>query len=453
MPPDAISPARRAAYSYLTEQASRFPELGLHEPETAGMEPRDAALAHAIVDAVIRRWLTIEAVLGNFLKRPMREAPAATQAALLAGAAQMLFLDRVPVHAAIHESVEFVKVRASKTAGLVNAVLRALDRVTLPQRDMETPPPEAERAAIPLGDGRYLRFREPLLSPDAVGRLAEITSTPFPLVRRWAAEFGLETARVLSVHSLVEPPVVLNTAHANAVIEPALVSPHANRGFSVWAGDGGALRTLLARRNDIWVQDAASARAVQVAKSAAGAASPAAAPKLILDLCAGQGTKTRQLAAEFPEAKIIATDTDDRRREVLRRTFEGHPRVRVLPPREVRTQAPGGAAMALLDVPCTNSGVLPRRPEAKYRWTPSQLERLVGIQREVLTTAAKMVTPGGMVVYSTCSIDREENEVQARWAGSQGLRLVSEERTMPAGLPGGQASAYHDASYVAVLRR
>ncbi len=449
MPQAVISPARSAVSAHLTEQVPRFPELALHEPDTSGLDPRDAALAHAINGAVVRRWLTLEAVFRFFLRRPFRESHPATQAALLAGAAQLLFLDRIPAHAAIHESVEYVKDHAPKTATLVNAVLRSITRLMLPADTTPWNELAEDRASLPQADGRRIRFREAVLPVDPIERLADVTSTPTPLVRRWAAEFGADRARELALHSLVIPPTVLNLRYAPAGFAGGntQITPHAIDGFGVWNPEGADLRTTLSKRDNIWVQDPASAQAVRIARGHVRGGRDA----LILDLCAGQGTKTRQLAAEFPDARILATDTDDRRRAVLRATFAANPRVRVATPSEVGGIAAGKAAVILLDVPCSNSGVLPRRPEAKYRWTPAQLMRLTSTQREILDAAIPMLGLGGALVYSTCSIDREENEDQARRAEALGLTPVTAERTMPAGQPGDPPTAYHDASFVAVL--
>src|SRR5690606_35613410 len=101
--------ARDCVMRRLAAQAARFPTLDITPLDSAGLDGREQALAHAIYDAALRRWLTLEAVLNSFLKRPLRAAEPAAQAALLAGAAQILLLDRIPEHAAIDESVRWVK--------------------------------------------------------------------------------------------------------------------------------------------------------------------------------------------------------------------------------------------------------------------------------------------------------------------------------------------------------
>lgn len=433
---------------YLRSQANRFPDLDLDGPVTEGLSPRDAALAHTICDVVARRWLTLRALLQSFLKHPFDEAPTPTRAALLAGAAQVLLLDRIPDHAAISESVEYTKVRAPKTAGLVNAVLRGVTRALLPETAAGAWALD-QRNAIPLHDGSRVLFARPLLSEDATTRLADATGCPAGVVAGWATQFGEAAARDLALHTLVHPPIILNTAHATSPL-PAGCVPHEKRGCHVYAGDGAGLRSLLTATSSVWVQDAASTSAVALAKASTPSLADGSA---IVDLCAGQGTKTRQLAATFPLQRIIATDTDARRLSVLRETFTGHARVRVVAANALEAEVAGNASLVLLDVPCSNSGVLPRRPEARYRLGSAQMARLVQTQREILTRGAAFLAPGGTLVYSTCSIDHEENEEQAAWAASLGLVKHAEERTMPQGVPGGPPSAYHDGAYAAVLRR
>src|SRR5690606_28607210 len=127
---------------------------------------------------------------------------------------------------------------------------------------------------------------------------------------------------------------------------------HRSPAHRVYAGPRERLERLLAARPDIWAQDPASSGAVE---SAAGLE-----PGLVVDACAGRGTKTRQLAAMFPAARVIATDTDAQRFAELRRVFEGSERVEVVPPRRLREVVDGGADLVLLDVPCSNTGVLSR---------------------------------------------------------------------------------------------
>jgi 16S rRNA (cytosine967-C5)-methyltransferase len=200
------------------------------------------------------------------------------------------------------------------------------------------------------------------------------------------------------------------------------------------------------------VQDAASSA------SLAGVSDLKIGSGVIIDACAGQGTKTRQLAAIFPSATIVATDTDGRRYETLRATFAAHPRVKVVSADKLREQFVRQADLVVLDVPCSNTGVLARRPEAKYRFSPESLQSLVDLQRQIIADSIPLLRDGtdgprrGMILYTTCSLEPVENEEQSRWAEKwHRLRIERESRQAPSGGPGGPAASYADGSYAALL--
>jgi 16S rRNA (cytosine967-C5)-methyltransferase len=215
----------------------------------------------------------------------------------------------------------------------------------------------------------------------------------------------------------------------------------------VFTGTHERLAALLREFRGARVQDPAAAAPVQ----ATAALSPP--PVIIIDACAGRGTKTSQLAALHPQAQIVATDIDPARLEVLSRTFAGHPRVAVVKPGDL---APfiGRADLLLLDVPCTNTGVLARRLEAKYRFTRQALARLVERQRQIAADHLALLKPDGRVLYATCSLEPAENEQQAQWLTRWHPMMVEARGfTQPAGLPGEAPSRYHDGGFFALLRR
>lgn len=443
--------ARDCALRWLAMQAARFPTLDIAPLDAAGLPAREQALAHAIADAVLERWLSLEAVLNAFLKRPLRAAEPASQAALLGGAAQLLLLDRIPEHAAIDESVRWVKRAARPSAGgLVNGVLRNLGRAL--ERDSAGAIARRESFAwrpdeLPLGAGA-IGFNRALLPEEEVARTsAQVSLSPW-LVRRWLAE-DPRRARARMLHTLADAPITLNVAHAAALPQGTHIQAHAAPGSAIFTGSRAELTGLLAEHPDIWVQDAASAAPIAQFQ-------PARPPRLIADVCAGSGTKTRQLAARFPEAEIIASDPDSARSAALGRIFAGAARVRVMAPDEARAAALGRADLVLLDVPCTNTGVLGRRPEARYRAGQSQLERLCGIQRQIIADAIPLLAPasrgGGVILYATCSLEPEENERQAAWVRQWHRCSVAPVVSVePAGLPGEAAAGYRDGAYAVAL--
>lgn len=488
--PLRVTPARQVAYRTVAHQIKRFPDLDLCGVDTARLEPRDAALAHAIYDTVLRRWLTLQHVVEGFLEREWKLIDPRVRAALLCGAAQILLMDRLPSHAVVADSVEWVKAQAGPRAGgMVNAVLRRVDELLLRGGPEPEPEPDAEpvdhdeamaasfkpgpppappadergrrerwtdrRDELPLADGGAVALRAPVLPADADRRLAIATSHPLELIRSWLKSIDRREVRRLALHGLTTPATVLNTAHAAAPLPDELV-PHAAPGHHLWTGSHEALAELLRSRDDIWVQDPASSLAVQSVADLK--------PSVVFDMCAGLGTKTRQLAAAFPEAKIFASDKDRGRFEKLRGLFEGHPRVTVLPwPKQGASgftlEHAGAVDMVLLDVPCSNTGVLARRVEARYRFDARRTEELTAIQRQLIADSIPLLRrgagsmPGGsVIVYSTCSLDPSENEEQARWAARwHGLEVARERRRMPEGEAGSGPERYSDGSYAVVL--
>ncbi|MEC8101660.1 MAG: hypothetical protein VX109_05225, partial [Planctomycetota bacterium] len=188
------------------------------------------------------------------------------------------------------------------------------------------------------------------------------------------------------------------------------------------------------------IQDVGSARAVDFALDLE--------PSTILDPCAGGGTKTDQMRRRFPNAHITAWDPDQERQDRLRRRFSEDESV------TVTSRAPDGTYdLVLLDVPCSNSGVLARRPMARHRFGPRALADLEQLQEEILHNWRPAVTPRGHLLWSTCSLEPEENEqFLERRASSLQLEVVRRERTLPAGLPGEPNTVYRDGGTVTLLR-
>lgn len=386
------------------------------------------------------RWATIESLASRFASRPIASLDAPVRAAIVGGGAQLLFLDRVPDHAAIHATVEWAKRRAAKASGLVNALLRRLSEI---RTEHSREAWRHERDALPLADGTALVLREALLPEPMDRRLAAACSLPVGVVRGWIERFGEDEASRLARHALVRPPTVLNVAHATVPVDDSV--PHDEVGSAVWTGGPGELGGFLETRQDVWVQDASSSATLALAGGIR--------PRSVVDLCAGLGTKTRQIERLFPEARVIAADVDDARLRELRSRYEGSERVTVCHADEAgATVGSEGAELVLLDVPCTNSGVLPRRPEARYRLGSRQAERLAEIQDGIVARGASLLAPGGKLLYATCSIEHEENEARVESAvGRYGLRLERAAPRSPRGLPGDPPMRYADGAFAALL--
>ncbi len=471
---------------HLADQAAKFPRLELAPFEAPSADPRDQALAHAIVDAATRRWLTLRFLIQMRLTQPFEDLEPPMRAAMLGGAAQILLLDRVPAYAAINHAVEWAKRRIRRGAGgMVNAVLRRLAELVTPPGPALHPQAvggdgrggqEVDRAAeaatgraallrphwslardeLPLESGGALAMLHPVLPDDPLERLSIAASVPAQLLESWSRAFGADEARRLAQHSLTHPPTVLRFAGGSPPpglpLRPEQLTPHERRGFFVYSGPRDTLVALLDTRDDVWAQDPGSSLAVEsIADLPAG---------LIIDVCAGQGTKTRQLAATFPRARIVATDTDERRRKTLAQVFRGHPRVTVTT-RDGLYEFIGQADLVLLDVPCSNTGVLARRPEAKYRFGRASIEELNGIQRQIIADAIPLLREkgpghpkGGVMLYSTCSLEAAENAQHIAWAAQWHRFEASRERlSAPKGGPGRPSIEYADGSYSVVLGR
>jgi len=521
--------ARDAVALHLAMQADVYPRLSLDGPLLPpGLDPRDVGLAHAITDAATRRWVTLERLIAKGCRQPLTKLEAHAMGALLCASAQVVLLDRVPAHAAVNHAVAWVKqALGSPAGGLVNAVMR---RVVEAVGSKGVPLPAdwtTTRKHLPLAGGVCVELTSELLPEDPVHAVAAATGLPRALLASFIATFGADVAHALALHSVSDAPTIINAAHdprARAALaalvgvdqpdgHASAVVPHDRAGHFVFRGTRDELVALLDRfgppragiagsaaaTSGVWVQDPASSHSLlgllarpESAREIEGLRA-LGERALLADVCAGQGTKTRQLAAMFPQASVIATDIDTHRRRTLESVLGTSGRVRSveytsIQPRDARAKNPppknqpaknqpqsarpqktqpdaplaaapvsvyaGACDLLLLDVPCSNTGVLARRAEAKYRFGDHSLGQLVQVQRDVLTLSRTLLRgPGALVVYATCSLDPRENAQQARWACDKlGLTLICEELTLPAGGAASPASSYHDGAYVALLR-
>jgi len=492
--------ARDAACRVLTRQARAFPLLIPTEAQTGGLDARDAALAHAIHDSVIRRWLTLSILLESASGRDLGDLEPAMRAVLLSGAAQLLLLDRIPPHAAIDQSVEWAKRRIRPKAGaMVNAILRRTAELSSRDADgahVRRPAWTDKLDEIPMPDGSARVLSREVMPAIELDRLSIATSMPRRMLERWvghafargrgeaagavstteaadeshagatsrtagagppASSPSRDLVRARALHGLTPAPTIINTSHAREPIaagDPRLV-PHRSPGHHVWTGPHADLGSFLGGRDDVWVQDPASSASVAFGHAQLTAGTHTRhPPRVIADVCAGQGTKTRQLAALFPEAEILATDTDEERLVTLRGVFAGHPRVRVLTRDELVEASRQRCDLILLDVPCSNTGVLARRPEARYRLTERTLDRMADVQRQIGADSILLLAPKGRVLYATCSLEPEENEQMAAWFTRwHNLRTLARQSLEPSGLPGQAGTAYRDGSFAVVLGR
>lgn len=444
---------REVVLARMASHASRYPNLDPKPLDTDRMGTLDAAFTHAIYDGCLRHWRSLSAVVHTACGKAVYEQHPLTQAALLVGAVQLLALDRVPPHAAVDSMVEWIKASMGVGASrFVNASLRRVADVC--RRDAEgvviRGPWQRRRDQFPLSDGRAVQLAADCYAPDRWIGLAEATSHTQGLADHWRERFGEEKALDLMAHDLFAAPTIVNgRADASVASEPHL-KPHEREGYFVFTGDRAAMMSLLDRKTKVRVQDPTAGSAVALLKES-GALDGVRTP-LVIDVCAGQGTKSRQVVAEIPSARVVASDVEARRMETLERLSSIGAGFEACEAKALRADYTGTADAVLLDVPCSNSGVLARRLEARYRLDSAEVGRMVTLQKTIIADAMRLLKPGGVMVYSTCSIEREENQDQAQAMIEAGFTLVAERSTLPHGQPGDEATTYHDGGYAVVLR-
>jgi len=431
--------ARHAATTLLIEAAERFPDI---QPTTAALrdvaDSREQQLATAITRTVMQRWITLEYLLDVFLRQPCNKLEPAMRGVLLGGAAQLIFLNRLPSYAVVDETVNLArKLVRPKAAGLVNAVLRKI--AGLVQHEVTGKPWEPSAERLPTDDG-FIPLSEPLLpepAKDMAFHLAVATSQRVEFVRALHKQFGEEDATAICQYATVNPPTVVTVEDGFEVGEYPC-REHDEPNAVVFDGSYDELRAFLTGHAQRRVQDTASTRAAAVTADLK--------PQMIVDFCAGRGTKSRQLALLHPEATVMAGDIDEHRFEDLCEAAKQVANLQAVRPQDIE---PGCADLLLLDVPCSNSGVLARRPEARYRLTPKSYQQLQQKQRQIVKDTIALIKPGGHLLYSTCSLTQSENESQVQWiAKSFDAAILNQELTLPAG----RDTSYHDGAFHALLK-
>jgi 16S rRNA (cytosine967-C5)-methyltransferase len=434
--------ARDAAYRVLSAHALNYPELHPIEPEVQHLDPRDRALAHAIIREGVVRWITLRHIVSELAGRGFETIENRMQAVLIGGAAQLLLHDRLPPHAVINESVEWAKryIRP-KAGGMTNAILRKVARArgeSIEQYNLES-------NAIPLSDGGALLLNDVHLPDEPIALRSVAYSLPKATIKRWDKLYPDQSNQLIA-HTLVKPPTLLYTDDWNSIEDSEDLDPHDSNTHRVYSGSRTRLYQLLEDSPELRVQDPASSSVVQSIQEGTY--------NTIIDFCAGQGTKTRQLSERFPESTIYAMEVDSKRLDTLDDVFQSTPNVSVHHTDELSHVAPNGVDLILTDVPCSNSGVLARRMEARYRPMTPQVQRISKIQHEILTQTIPYLKSTGTLVYSTCSVEHEENQDQRDWMiQNLNLELVSEHQVLPNGQPGESPSSYRDATYACFMRK
>jgi 16S rRNA (cytosine967-C5)-methyltransferase len=386
------------------ERGSAYADDLLRGREVSALGPADRNLATALVLGVLRWQVRLDQQIRVHLDRPKAKLDAEARIALRLGAFQLFYLDRIPAHAALDESVELVKQAGHRFAsGMVNAVLRSLARGAQAR---------ATAAAAEAGE-------------------AAMAAYPRWMVDRWIGRYGEEVARAICLHGQAQPEAVVRVENASDGEElsrngfelaPAELLTCAQR---VRSGDLTATEAYRAGR--VRLQDEGSQLIAELA--ACGGDSRGAAMR-VLDACAAPGGKTLILARRLPQARIVALEANAKRFAAMRqRLAEYEERVECRLGDAAAFEERDAFDLALVDAPCSGTGTLGRNPEIRHRLKTEDLERHAERQRALLRAALRAVRPGGCVVYSTCSLEPEENEqvvaaVLATASGSQPVSLA-----------------------------
>ena len=420
--------------------------------------PQQSALAWELALGVVRRRGSLDAVIAAFQTRRRRSLPPRVRQILRLGLYQLLFLDRVPAFAAVNETVSQVGRGHSGLRGFVNGLLRTVARSVSP---LEEGPPPRCRDVLPVSAGSHRRFDRPVFpdpAADPAGYLAAAFSLPMELAGKWLKESaGPEVAVRRALHSVARPPLILRVNALRATV-PEVLDRLAGQGIQAAAHNNGlsvAVTGLVSLMSvDVFVEGLVQPQ--DPTATAVVAAAPVEPGMRVLDLCAAPGTKTTHLAERMEDrGEILALDVSA---EKLARVEANCRRmgvsiVRTMLAEKLGALDPASFDLVLVDVPCSNSGVLARRPEARWRFSRARLEALSRDQRRLLALGLEMVRPGGACVYATCSLEDEENAQVVRGAlgRRRDYRLACRRSVEPAGLDA--PTGWCDGGYLAVLRR
>jgi 16S rRNA (cytosine967-C5)-methyltransferase len=357
-----VTPARMAAFRILLameRSSNTHCDDLLRAPAIESLTQADRNLTTALVMGVLRWQLALDTILMRYLQR---KSPLDNEVAiaLRMGAWQLLGMDRIPAHAALAESVELTKVSGHQFAsGMVNAILRRVSE---------------NRSAITLDP---------------------VNAHPAWMIARWTRQFGLEAMRSIAAYNQQPPSIALRS--------------HASEGVAAESMAPGALLTRARRLPEgaaapvgARIQDEGSQLIAEFAGSG----------NRILDCCAAPGGKTAILAENNPQAEITACDISEARLNAMRRSFAREPltaKIRCVLADATELPFREEFDLILCDAPCAGTGTLARNPEIKLRLAASDLKRQQERQIAILRSAYRVLAPGGRLVYSTCSLEPEEN--------------------------------------------
>jgi 16S rRNA (cytosine967-C5)-methyltransferase len=392
-----VSPARAAAFDILlrVEQQDAYASELLHSDRLDQLSIADRGLTTEIVMGVLRWRSRVDDAIAAQASRPLAKLDPQVLTALRIAAYQLLYLSRVPARAAINESVDLVKrARKASAAPFTNAVLRKLAELIPETISGET---NEVTAAI----------------------LAREFAHPEWLVERWVEHLGIGNAEAVCRHDQHIPTtsIRIDGAEVEAELRSAGIelAPGALLTSARIVMSGDVTQARAYKEGRVFIQDEAS----QLVAALVGKGSR------LLDCCAAPGSKTAAIASRNPAAEIVAVELHPHRAELLRRRVRAA-NVRVTTADALDLPLQGGFDRVLADVPCSGTGTLARNPEIKWRLKPEVLNDLHAKQVAILRAALQQLAPGGRAVYSTCSLEPEENQavVKEVLQGNSKFRLL-----------------------------
>lgn len=382
---------------YAVHENGAYANVALVEAfREARLDDLERRFATELVYGAVKAGGTLDWLIRQYTKRPLRKMAPYVRAVLRLGMFQLFFLDKIPPSAVCNESTELMKKYGHiGTARFVNAILRTATR-------------EPEKARIVEGN-------------DEAAYLSLVMQHPVWLLRRWIRFFGREETERLCMFNN-SPAVLSLRANLLRTTRAALMERLREEGSEVrpseWTPEGvlctahGALDVSLSLREGLFqVQDESSMQVAHVVAPKPG--------EFVIDMCSAPGGKTTHLAELMSnQGRIVALDIYDAK---LTRLEENAKRLGIsiietkqLDARKAGNLFTGKADRVLLDAPCSGLGVLRRRPDARWRKSEEEIAHLPKLQRELLESAARAVRPGGVIVYSTCTIEAAENEELVR---------------------------------------
>jgi 16S rRNA (cytosine967-C5)-methyltransferase len=375
----AISPARNAAFNILlrVERESSYAVELLHSGLLDELSPVDRNLTTEIVMGVLRWRSVLDETIARLSFTPFRKLDSEVLTALRMGVYQKQFLSKIPAHASVNETVELVKqAKKVSAAGLVNAVMRKVKSAAYD--------PRASKLS-------------------GVDYLSSALAHPKWLAERWIPSFGDKVAQKICEYDQRIPATVLRLSSAEdeslLAAQGIQVAPGALMATARIVTSGDVSATQIFRDGKISIQDEGS----QLVAALVGNG------RRILDCCAAPGGKTAAMATRLPEAEIVATELHPHRATLLRR-LASQQNVEVVTADALALPYGADFDRVLADVPCSGTGTLARNPEIKWKLKPEDLLDLQSRQITILQAAMRYVSPGGRLVYATCSLESEENE-------------------------------------------